>query len=64
MTPLHTVVKHRHPDLVEILLSHGARVNATNHKVSQVLSHTAAHPLRCPDDIDQIDGQGSKEQWT
>jgi len=36
MTPLHVAVKHEHPDLVEILLSHGARVNATNHKVSQV----------------------------
>ncbi|KAA6425893.1 MAG: hypothetical protein FRX49_04268 [Trebouxia sp. A1-2] len=25
LTPLHTAVKHRHPDLVEILLSYGAR---------------------------------------
>jgi len=59
MTPLHVAVKHEHPDLVEILLSHGARVNATNHKVSQVLSHTAAHQLMC---LDHIGGQGSKAQ--
>ncbi|DBB17864.1 TPA: hypothetical protein ACH3X3_002881 [Trebouxia sp. C0006] len=40
MTPLHVAVKHEHPDLVEILLSHGARVNATNHKGFKMLQVT------------------------
>ncbi len=62
LTPLHIAVKHRHPDLVEILLSNGANVTATNRQASQFLSNAVAYKLRNLDDIPAIDGQRVKAQ--
>ena len=57
LTPLHTAVNHGHPDLVEILLSHGARVNATNRQASQFLSDAVANQGSYLDDKLNIYGR-------